>query len=95
MTVHIGQKIDQHAQVTIVAQGDVTIDQKLDQHTVTNITSVNGSVMVTQGMSSNCSATIIARNGNITMDTIDGGCTLNWHARQLNCPNQNGTVNHI
>jgi hypothetical protein len=94
-TVHIGQKIDQHAQATILAQGDVNIDQKLDQHTLSSITSVNGSVTVSQGMSGNCDATIVATNGNITMDTIDGGCTLNWNAKNLNCPNKKGTIVHI
>jgi Domain of unknown function (DUF1929) len=94
-TVHIGEKIDQHANATIVAQGDVNIDQKLDQHTTSDITSVNGSVSVTQGMSGNCSATIVAPKGDISMDTIDGGCTLDWNALHLDCPHQNGTVNHI
>jgi len=93
--VHIGQKIDQHANATIVAQGDVNIDQKLEQHTTSDITSVSGSVTVTQGMSGNCSATIVATNVDISMDTIDGGCTLGWNALHLNCPNQNGTVTHI
>ncbi|MBV8811961.1 MAG: DUF1929 domain-containing protein [Acidobacteriaceae bacterium] len=94
-TVHIGLKIDEHATATIVAQGDINIDEKLDQHTNSDITSVNGSVTVTQGMSGNCSATIRAPNGDISMDTIDGGCTLNWSALHLNCPNQNGSVSHI
>ena len=94
-TVHIGLKIDQHSTVTIVAQGDVTIDQKLDQHATSTITSVNGSVTVSQGMSGNATATVQALNGTITMDTVDGGCTLNWSARNLNCPNQNGTINHV
>lgn len=94
-TVHIGHKIDQHAQATITAQGDVRIDQKLDQHTTSTIKSLNGSITVGQGMSGNCSATIIAANGMITMDTIDGGCSLNWSAQSLNCPNQNGNVTRI
>jgi hypothetical protein len=93
--VHIGLKVDQHAQATITAQGNITIDQKLDQHTTSTITSVNGSVTVSQGMSGNCTATITASNGTITMDTIDGGSTLNWNAQSLNCPHQNGNINHI
>jgi hypothetical protein len=93
--VHIGEKIDQHSIVTIVAQGDVTIGQKLDQHTSSTITSLNGSVTVSQGMSGNATATIKAVNGTITMDTIDSGCTLNFSAQSLNCPNQNGTVNRF
>jgi hypothetical protein len=94
-TVHIGQKIDQHSTAMITAQGDITIDQKLDQHTNSTITSVNGSITVSQGMSGNCTATLKALNGTITMDTIDSGSTLNWSAQSLNCPHQNGTVNHI
>jgi len=94
-TVHIGLKIDQHSNVTIVAQSDVTIGQKLDQHTNSTITSVNGSITVEQGMSGNANATLKAVNGSIKMDTIDGGCTLDWSAQSFNCPHQNGTVNHI
>ena len=94
-TVNIGQKIDQWATAMITAQGDITIGQKLDQHTNSTITSVNGSITVNQGMSGNCAATLTALNGTITMDTIDSGSTLNWSAQSLNCPHQNGTVNHI
>jgi len=94
-TVNIGEKVDQHSTATITAQGDITIGQKLDQHTLSTITSVNGSITVNQGMSGNATATLTAINGTITMDTIDGGSTLNWSAKSLNCPHQNGTVNHI
>ena len=94
-TVNIGQKVDQHAQATITAQGDITIGQKLDQHTTSTITSANGSITVSQGMSGNATATLIALNGTITMDTIDSGSTLNWNAEALNCPHQNGSVNHL
>jgi len=94
-TVHIGLKIDQHSTVTIVAQGDVTIEQKLDANSNSTITSVNGSITVKQGMSQNATATLKALNGSINMDTIDSGCTLNWSAQSLNCPHQNGTINHI
>ena len=93
--VHIGEGIDQHSTAIIVAQGDVTIEQRLDQHTISDITSVNGSITVRQGMYGNATATLRASNGTITMDTIDSGCTLNWHAQSLNCPHQNGTINHI
>ena len=93
--INIGQKVDQWAIATLTAQGNINIGQKLDQHTSSTITSVNGSVTVSQGMSGNCTATITANNGAITMDTIDGGSTLNWSAESLNCPHQNGTVNHI
>jgi hypothetical protein len=94
-TVRIGQKIDQHAQATITAKGDVTIGQKLDQHTTSTITSANGSITVSQGMSGNATATLTALAGTITMDTIDGGSTLNWSAQALDCPNQNGNINHV
>jgi hypothetical protein len=93
--VNIGLKVDQHAQATITADGDITIGQKLDQHTMSTITSNNGNITVVQGMSGNCTATLRAPNGVITMDTIDSGCTLNWSAKSLNCPHQNGTVNQI
>jgi hypothetical protein len=93
--VFIGQKIDQHAQATITAEGDVNIGQKLDQHTKSTITSNSGSVTVSQGMSGNCDATIKAPHGFINMDTIDSGSTLNWNAKGLNCPNQNGNINKI
>lgn len=94
-TVDIGLKIDQHAVATIEAGGDIHIGQKLDQHTTSTITSTNGSVTVVQGMSGNATATIEAPNGRIKMNTIDGGCTLKWHAQQLDCPNQNGAVTRI
>jgi hypothetical protein len=93
--VNIGQTIDQHSTALITAQGDIVIGQKLDQHTNSTITSINGSITVNQGMSGNCTATLKAPNGTITMDTIDSGCTLNWSAQSLNCPHQNGTVNHV
>jgi hypothetical protein len=94
-TVDIGLKVDQHAQATITAGGDVTIGQKLDQHTDSNITSTNGSITVVEGMSGNATALLTAVNGTITMDTIDSGCTLNFNAQSLDCPHQNGTVNHV
>ncbi len=94
-TVNIGQAIDQHSTAMITAQGDITIGHKLDQHTNSTITSVNGSITVSQGMSGSATATLKALNGTITMDTIDNGSTLNWSAQSLNCPHQNGTVNHL
>jgi hypothetical protein len=93
--LHIGEKIDQHARVTINAVGDVTIDQKLDASSNSTITSSTGSVTVSQGMSDHANATITALQGSINMDTIDGGCTLNWSAQGLNCPNPNGTINQV
>jgi hypothetical protein len=94
-TVNIGQKIDQWSTALITAQGDIVIGQKLDQHTNSTITSLNGSITINQGMSGNCTATLKAPNGTITMNTIDSGCTLNWSAQSLNCPNQNGTITQI
>jgi hypothetical protein len=95
-TVHIGQKLDQHANVTIAARGDVQIDQKIDQHTIATISSANGSINIGQGLSGNATATLLAPEGDINIgDSVDSGSSLNWNARQLNCPHQDGTVNHI
>jgi len=136
-TVHIGQTLDQHSNVTIMAQGDVTIEkkidqtatvtitsvhgainigekvdqwsfatltagttvnigQKIDQHATANINSASGSIDIGQGLSGNATATLIALNGDINIgDSVDGGSTLNWSAQHLNCPHQDGTINHV
>jgi hypothetical protein len=95
-TVSIGQKLDQHANVTITAQSDVQIGQKIDQHVTATITSGNGSINIGQGLSGDATATLIALNGDINIgDSIDAGSTLNWNAKQLNCPHQDGTINHL
>jgi hypothetical protein len=94
-TVHVGEKFNEHATVVVIAQGDVTIDQKIDQHSNANITSVKGSITVGQGMSGNAVATLQALNGSITMDRVDGDCTLSWRAQSFHCPHQDGTINHI
>jgi DUF4097 and DUF4098 domain-containing protein YvlB len=94
--VNIELKIDQHSTADITSvNGNVNIGQKLDQRAISSITAMNGSITVEQGMSGSATATLSAPNGTITMDTIDGGCTLNWSAKQLNCPHQNGNVTQI
>jgi len=93
--VTINEKIDQNATARVTPQNDILIGQKLDQNTNSTITSINGSITVIQGMSGGATAILPAVNEAITMDTIDGGCTQNWSAQNLNCPHQNGTVNHI
>ena len=95
-TVHIGQKIDQHSYANITSQGDVTIDEKIDQHSTATITSVNGNINIGQGISGNAYATLIAVNGVINIgQSVDGGCTLNWKAKALNCPHQEGTITQL
>lgn len=95
-TVDVGQKLDQHATVTITAQGDVQIGQKIDQHTTATVKSVNGSINIGQGLSGDATATLIAPKGDINIgDSVDSGSTLNWDALQLNCPHQDGNINHI
>jgi hypothetical protein len=95
-TVSIGETLDQHSTVMISAQGDVSIHLKIDQHANVQITSANGSIDIGQGLSGEAIATLIALNGDINIgDSVDAGSTLNWNARQLNCPHQNGTINHL
>jgi len=95
-TVLVGEKFDQHSNVTVVAEGDITINQKIDQHSTAVITSLNGSINIGQGLSGNATATLIAPNGDINIgDSVDGGSTVNWSAQHFNCPHQNGTINHV
>jgi hypothetical protein len=87
---------DQHSTATITAQGDVQIGQKIDQHSTATIKSVNGSIDIGQGLSGFVTATLIAPNGDINIgDSVNSGSTLNWNALQLNCPHQDGIINHI
>ncbi|MFJ9777202.1 galactose oxidase-like domain-containing protein [Kitasatospora sp. NPDC101157] len=94
--VQINQKVDQHSIATITAQGDVQINQKIDQHSIATINSAQGSINIGQGLSGEATATVTAPHGDINIgDSVDGGSTLNWTAQQLNCPHQDGTINHI
>ncbi len=94
--VNVGLKFDQHSDVTVVAQDDVTIGQKIDQHAVAKITSANGSINIGQGLSGFATATLTAGKGSINIgDSVDGGSTVNWSALAFNCPHQDGTINHI
>jgi hypothetical protein len=94
--VHIGGKLDQYSHVTVLAQEDVTIGQKIDQHAVAKITSLNSSINIGQGLSGSASATLSAVNGCIKIgDLVDSGSTVNWNASSFICPRQNGAINRI
>jgi len=96
-TVHIGQKIDQHSDVTIIAQGDINIDQGLDGNSNSDITSVNGSITIGQAVDGGATATLRAPNGSITIgQKVAGGAQVKWHALSFNCPDTSGgTVTNI
>ena len=94
-TVHIADKLDQHSQVTVLAQSDVTIGQTID-HSAATITSVNGSINIGRGLSGSAIATLIALNGCINIGgSVDRGSTVNWNAQYFNCPREDGTFNQI
>jgi hypothetical protein len=95
-TVAIGQTLDQCSTVTITAQGDVVINETIDQHANVEIPSANGNIDIGQGLSGEAIAALIALKGDIHIgESVDAGSTLNWDARQLNCPRQDGTINHL
>ena len=95
-TVHIADKLDQHSQVTVLAQRDVTIGETIDRHSAATITSVNGSINIGRGLSGSAIATLIALNGSINMiGPVDRGATFNWNAQYLNCLREDGTFNQI
>jgi len=95
-TVHIGEKLDQYCQVTIRAQSDVSIGHKIDHRSAAEITSVEGSINIGQGLSGIATATLIALNGFINISgSVDRDSTVNWNAQYFNCLHNDGTVNHI
>jgi hypothetical protein len=95
-TVHIGDKICQRAQVTILARGDVTVGQKIEQNSVAKITSLAGCINIGQGLCGGATATLIARNGSIRIgDSVDQGSAVNWNANDFDCPRQAGTISHL
>lgn len=90
-TVHIGQKIDQHSDVTIIAQGDVNIDQGLDGESNSDITSLNGSITITLAVDGGATAKLRAPNGSITIgQKVAGGAQVEWHALSFTCPDTSG-----
>src|SRR4029453_3577833 len=92
-TVHIGQKIDQHTEATVVANGDVVIDQKIDHPSDVKIPSTNGSVHIGQALSGFAKARLIADNGDIRIDdSVDGGSTLDWAAAHVSSPHHTGAT---
>ena len=92
----MGQKFDQHVEARVVVDGDVTIDEKIDQHSNVQITSNHGSIHLGQGLSGNATARLIAEHGDIRIDeSVDGGCTLEWRAQHLICPHLDGTITNV
>jgi hypothetical protein len=95
-TVHIADKLDEHSQATVLAEGDVTIGQTINQQSAATITSVNGSINIGRGLSGSAIATLIALNGSINIGgSVDRGSTVNWNAQYFNCPREDGTFNQI
>jgi hypothetical protein len=88
-TVHVGEKVDQRSEVTVLAQDDVIIGDKIGCDSVAKITSINGSISIGQGLGRGASATLIARNGSINLGgSVDEDAILNWNAQRFNCPQQ-------
>jgi hypothetical protein len=83
--------------VAIVAEGDINIDQGIDQHSVADITSLNGSITIGQAVDGGALATLRAPNGNITIaQKVAGGASVQWSALSFNCPDTSGgPVTHI
>jgi hypothetical protein len=55
---------------------------------------VTGSISIEQGLNGGATATLIATNGSIDIGgSVDAGSTINWNARDFNCPHQSGSVN--
>jgi hypothetical protein len=75
-TVHIGQTIDQHSDVIIIAQGDVTIDEKIDQHATADITSVKGSITIGQKVDQWAIATLTAGTTVHIREKVDQHATV-------------------
>ena len=95
-TVHIGEKLDQYCQVTVLAQSDVSIGHKIDHHSAAKITSLEGSINIGQGLSGSALATLIALNGSINIGgSVDRGSTVDWNAQYFNCSHDDGTINYI
>jgi hypothetical protein len=62
------------APVTIVAVGDINIDQGLDQHSNSDITSLNGSITIGQAVDGPATAMLRAPNGSIAIgQKVAGG----------------------
>lgn len=96
-TVHVGEKFDQHSTVFVVANGDVAIDQGIDQHASADITSVSGSIWIGQAVDGNASATLTALNGSVTIvQKVAGNAVVKWSAHKFTCPDTGGgQVTHI
>jgi hypothetical protein len=73
-TVSIGTKIDQGAQVQILAGGDVTIGQTIDQGSQATITSTSGKIDIGQKVDAGSSAYLTAGT------TVHIGQTLDQHS---------------
>lgn len=95
--MHIGQKIDQHSKATIIAQGDVVIDEGIDQGAIVDITSVNGSIVIGQAVDGQAKATLRAPHGSVSIvQKVAGGAHVEWHAASFSCPDTSGgTVTHV
>ncbi|HJU09629.1 MAG TPA: hypothetical protein VJ728_02070 [Candidatus Binataceae bacterium] len=95
-SVHLREEIDHSARVTIMAQDDVSIGQKIEQGAVAQITSVYGSINIGQGLRGGASATLIATNGSINIGAfVDESSTVNWDAKDFNCPHPAGSIKHV
>jgi hypothetical protein len=91
--VTLGHKIDQHSSGTIESvTGSITIQQRLDANSVSMLIADQGDVTIVQAMAQGASATIEAPNGNINIGAVEGGTTLRWHAKALNCAHQDGNI---
>jgi len=57
---------------------------------VASITSLNGSIIITEEVTEHSQATLMAPNGTITIGKVSGNAVVNWHAQALNCPDTGG-----
>jgi hypothetical protein len=80
-TVNITNKVDQHSIVTIVAQGDVSIGQKVDQWSTANITSVGGKIEIGQKVDQHSGATLKAGTTVHIGQKVDQHSTVNIFAQ--------------
>jgi hypothetical protein len=92
-TVRIGGRIDHLSNVTVLAQSDVRIGQEIKQNSVVAITSLLGSIHIEQGLSGCASATFIARNGTIRIDSsVAPDTRIVWNAQSFSCLHDDGAI---
>jgi hypothetical protein len=91
--VDIGEGVDQHSRIIILAQSDVAIGHKIDHRSTAKVTSLQGSISVGR-LSGEAIVTLTAPHGSITIATaVDPGSTARYEARSFNCPYVAGIVN--